>query len=121
MSKHNPFDQRPDPVLGQALREALSAPDDAAFAQRVMARAVAPAATWWDVLGTWARPGLAAALVAAAVVGFWIGHDQGTHRTATAEDPLSSAAQAAGAVPVLFDAAGPPTMDVVLAVSGNRN
>ncbi|HKI96032.1 MAG TPA: hypothetical protein VJ992_12170 [Gemmatimonadales bacterium] len=121
MSKHNPFDQRPDVVLGQALRDALSAPDDAAFVRRVMARAAEPAATWWDVLGTWARPGLAAALVAAAVVGFWIGHDQGTHRTASLDDPLTSAAQAAGAAPVLFDAAGPPTMDVVLAVAGDRN
>jgi hypothetical protein len=37
------------------------------------------------------------------------------------DDPLTSAAQAAGAAPVLFDAAGPPTMDVVLAVAGDRN
>ncbi len=121
MSKHDPFDQRSDPVLGEALRQALSAPDDAAFARRVMARVTAPAANWWDVLGTWARPGLAAALVVAALVGFWIGHAQGTHPAATLEDPLSSAAQAAGAAPVLFDASRPPTMDVVLAVAGDRN
>jgi len=70
----NAFDYRPDEFLGKALREALSSPDDVAFTRRVMA--AIPEATgsesWWEVLGDWARPGVAAALVALAAAGAWL-------------------------------------------------
>ena len=68
----NDFDHRPDRPLGEALREALSAADDAAFARRVVQHmpATLTGESWWEVLGDWARPGVAAAaalLVAASV------------------------------------------------------
>lgn len=61
-----PFDHRPDPVLGTALRQALSADDHSAFVARVMgALAVPQHVIHWDVLTAWARRGAAAACVAA--------------------------------------------------------
>ena len=57
---------------GAWLREALSVPEDPSFVARVMARIPARTA-WWDVLGEWARPGLAAAAVLVMVGGFWLG------------------------------------------------
>jgi hypothetical protein len=62
-----PFDSRPDPVLGAALRAALEPGDEAGFVARIAARfdtvrAVTPA---WDLLARWAGRGIAAALVAA--------------------------------------------------------
>ena len=59
-----------DEALGRLLREALGSGDDAAFAARVMA-AVArePHDGTWDVLAHWLRPGLAAALLLAALGG----------------------------------------------------
>lgn len=60
-----PFDHRPDPVLGTALRQALSADDHSAFVARVMAAQAVPHVIHWDVLTAWARRGAAAACVAA--------------------------------------------------------
>jgi hypothetical protein len=75
MSEMSPFDHRPDAELGGWLRDALSAPDDAAFAARVMARVPAQMVreSWYDILGEWARPGLAAAAVLVMVAGFGLG------------------------------------------------
>lgn len=71
------FDHRPDPELGAALRGALEPQgDQAAFVARVMAgydaaldRATVPT---WEILASWSRRGIAAA-VAALIVGFLIG------------------------------------------------
>ena len=60
-----PFDHRPDPVLGTALRQALSADDHSAFVARVLGAHALPHALHWDVLTAWARRGAAAACVAA--------------------------------------------------------
>jgi hypothetical protein len=70
----NEFDHRPDSALGDALRDAFSLPDDAAFVRRVMQRVpqTIVAETWLDVLGRWARPGLAAAAVALVAVTVWL-------------------------------------------------
>ncbi len=70
----NEFDHRPDPVLGETLREALTAPDDAAFVRRVMAQVPQTIVyeSWWEVLGEWARPGIAAAVVAIAAATVWL-------------------------------------------------
>ncbi|HEV2670161.1 MAG TPA: hypothetical protein VGU74_03645 [Gemmatimonadales bacterium] len=70
------FDHRPDPELGKALRAALEPSDHAAFVARVMAnydhaleRATVPT---WEVLASWFRPGVAAAIVA-LIAGFLFG------------------------------------------------
>jgi hypothetical protein len=77
MTSSSPFDHRPDPDIGAALRELLSSADDAAFAQRIEAAAAAVfgRATpfgWWEVLGAWAWPGVAAALALAAGATLWV-------------------------------------------------
>lgn len=75
MSDNSPFDHHPDPELGEWLRGALSVPDNPAFVARVMAQVPARMVreTWWDILGEWARPGLAAAAVLVMLAGFWLG------------------------------------------------
>jgi hypothetical protein len=72
MTGHSPFDHAPDPAFGEALREVLEVGDDAAFVRGVLerARTVEP---WWEVLGDWARPGVAAALLAVAAGAFLLG------------------------------------------------
>jgi hypothetical protein len=63
----SPFDHGQDQELGEALKALLSGNDEAGFVQRVLARVgempsgLLPRAPWWEVLGTWARPGLVAA------------------------------------------------------------
>jgi len=69
MSSSEPFDRRPDPSLGARLREALTPEEGTAFTRRVLVALDAP--TFWDVLATWARPGLAAGIVLLALLGFW--------------------------------------------------
>ena len=76
MNDTQPFDHRPDPELGAALRAALEPKDETAFVARVMAhyeqaldRSTVPTL---DVLASWFRPGIAAA-IAALIVGFLFG------------------------------------------------
>lgn len=76
MNDTQPFDHRPDPELGAALRAALEPKDEKAFVARVMARyeqaldrSTVPTL---DVLASWFRPGIAAA-IAALIVGFLFG------------------------------------------------
>lgn len=123
MTEQSPFDQqRPDADLGDALRQVLSARDDATFVRRVMAQVDAVGtATWWGVLGAWARPALAAALVLFALVGFWIGRTWNGSTATSYEDPLSGVAATAGGAPALFDSSAPPSMDVLLAVASGHN
>lgn len=66
------FDHRPDPVLGAALHQAISAEDHSAFVARVMTALAAPRLMHWDVLASWARTGIAAACVAAVSAGLWV-------------------------------------------------
>jgi hypothetical protein len=66
------FDSRPDPTLGKLLRDHLDAGGDhAAFAARVRERLLDPG-TFWEVLARWARPSVAAAVLAAALAGYWL-------------------------------------------------
>jgi hypothetical protein len=67
-----PFDAGPDPELGDALRHLLTPTDDAAFAGRVVAR-LADRVSLRDQLARWARPGVAAAVLLAAMGGYWLG------------------------------------------------
>ena len=68
-----PFDHRPDPLLGAALREALQPGDGAAFVQRVLAAADRAPERLVDVLAGWSRLGIAAAVVAALAAGILVG------------------------------------------------
>ena len=115
------FDHRPDPVLGRALREALDAgaeTDQRAFVARVMARydetlerATVPT---WEVLASWSRRGLAAAVIAALAVGFWFGRamllpQESEDSIATAISPLERPG-----ITALMNAADPPDASIVL-------
>lgn len=67
----SPFDQRPDAALGDLLRKHLTGSDVSLFRERMLqALAEATPATPWDQLARWARPGLIAAGLAVAVLGW---------------------------------------------------
>ena len=70
-----PFNHRPDPVLGAALREALQPrdPGGAVFRARVLAAAERLPVPVVDVLARWARLGIAAAVAAALLTGMLVG------------------------------------------------
>ena len=117
MKDAQPFDHRPDPELGAALRAALEPKDDQkAFVARVMAqygraldRSTVPTL---DVLASWFRPGIAAA-VAALIVGFLFGRTVLTPAPASidaAMAPLEGQGLAA-----LVTAQDPPDASVVFA------
>lgn len=74
-----PFDSGRDPELGDALRRLLTQQDDPAFAARVVAR-LPDRATLRDQLARWARPGVAAAVLLAALGGYWLGLRQEDQR-----------------------------------------
>jgi len=79
MKEASPFDQGPEPVLGEALRRALDPGDPAAFVARVLARASEVRAGSWDaVLARWSRVGVAAAMVIAAGAGYLLSRSGGT-------------------------------------------
>lgn len=67
----SPFDARRDAALGELLRKHLTGSDVLLFRER-MRRVIADVspASPWDQLARWARPGLAAAGLAAAVLGW---------------------------------------------------
>lgn len=72
MTSHEPFEASRDPALGRALTSLLDPGDDAGFAARVLSRLPERGGrTLWEVLATWTRPGIAAAVVAAALLGYW--------------------------------------------------
>jgi hypothetical protein len=65
---NTPFDHKPDRMLGDALRMALTHEGQAEFVARVLAAAQRPGdQPLVDVLARWARLGIAAALTAAVV------------------------------------------------------
>jgi len=115
MKDSQEFDHRPDPELGAALRAALEPKDDQqVFLARVMAqyerasdRASVPTL---DVLASWFRPGIAAA-VAALILGFVFGRTVLTPAPASidaAMAPLEGPGLAA-----LVTAPDPPDASVV--------
>jgi hypothetical protein len=119
MNDERQFDHTPDPVLGDALRAALRRADDAAFAARVMARyddalaaATVPA---WEILAGWARPGIAAALVAAVLGGFVLGRSLAPVPGEDPETVEAAMAPASGpGLAALVTAAAPPDASIVL-------
>ncbi|KPJ90882.1 MAG: hypothetical protein AMS18_09835 [Gemmatimonas sp. SG8_17] len=119
----SPFYHKPDRELGKALRTVLSGQDEAAFVKRVMARVAelhegaSIGLAWWEVLGAWARPGLAAAalgLLAGAMI--WAaGLRSGDQATTVLGDPLQSVGDTG--MPAAFLAtAQPPNLDNILAI-----
>ena len=127
MSDTSPFDHRPDAELGDALRSALTAGDDAHFARRVLVAAEAEFGVdqgqYWQVLGSWARPVLVAALLFVAIAGLWLGvvmqRAPGAGGNGVAlGDPLSAADSERLDIPVLLAGGeSPPSVDAVMAVA----
>ena len=116
------FDHRPDPELGEALRAALEPHGgQAEFVAGVMARyedaigrAPAPA---WQVLASWSRPGIAAALVAALIGGFMFGRTLMPGAGDAGETPAIEAAISpveGPGIAALVPASDPPDASVVL-------
>jgi hypothetical protein len=114
-----PFDHRPDPVLGEALRAALDPGDAAPFVARVLAAADRRAAHTFEVLAGWARRGLAAAMILAALAGLLVGR---RGPAATLQDDALAPSGAGAASIALVTATRPPDASVVFAsfVSGSR-
>jgi hypothetical protein len=121
MKDLQPFDHRPDPELGAALRAALDPQgDQAAFVARVMARydsaldrASVPAPTL-EVLASWFRPGMVAA-AAALVLGFVFGRAMlQPAPVAESIDAAMAAAEGPG-LAALVTAQDPPDASVVFA------
>ncbi len=119
----SPFDHRPDRELGKALKSVLSGADEDAFVQRVLNRVAemqeggSLGLAWWEVLDTWARPGLVAAtlgLIAGVMI--WAGGlTFGGQTTTVLGDPLQSVGDSG--VPAAFLAtAQPPSLNEVLAM-----
>ena len=116
----SPFDHRQDDELGEALRSALSGVDEAAFVESVVSRAASlqdrmqEDGDWWEVLGAWAAPGLAAAAIGiVAAAAFWW---TGARGTANAASELTDPLQASAAIPAAFLASQPPDLNEVFAL-----
>ncbi len=117
MRDTQPFDHRPDPELGAALRAALEPRDDhAAFVARLIAqyeraKTLAPIPTL-DVLASWFRPGIAAA-AAAFIAGLLFG--RGTLTPAPASIDAAMASVEGTGLAALVTAQDPPDASVVFA------
>ncbi len=108
------FDHRPDAALGAALRAALDPGADAVFLARVRAGMFSARPGSWDVLAGWARPGLAAAVAAALVVGFALGRTLATPVTLD-EAAVMSAEGATPTTTALISATRPPDASIIFA------
>jgi len=108
MTTPSPFDHERDPVLGEALRQALDPGDPDAFVARVSAAAGSRQPAYWDVLAGWARPGIAAAVAAAMAAGFLVG------RIVSGPPSLDEALVPREAM--VLESQGPPDAGVVFAV-----
>lgn len=121
MTQWSPFDHQPDAELGAALREALAAEGEPAFVARVLESATrmglgSGRGSWWWVLETWARAGVAAALLLAAGATIWFSRASSRGQEATLEEVFLATAEM---VAPSFPAAAPtaPSFDRVLALS----
>ncbi len=116
MNEHSAFDHERDERLGDVLRAALNVPGEDVFIRRVLVRITEPL-TWWEVLGGWARPGLAAALVLAAAAGFWLGRTVPTGEPTVALEEILYASAGNGTMTALLSSARPPDVDVLFAAT----
>lgn len=119
MKDLQPFDHRPDPELGAALRAALDPRGDpSAFVARVMAqydtaleRATVPAL---DILASWFRPGMVAA-AAALVLGVVFGRMVLAPDAATESMDAAMAPAEGPGFAALVTSQDPPDASVVFA------
>jgi hypothetical protein len=92
----NAFDHERDAELGALLRDHLEAPGHAAFVARIRAGVAREAASSpFDVLGSWLRPGLAAAAIIALTAGWWLTTGV-AHEVAASSTPVEVFAAAGG-------------------------
>ncbi len=120
----SPFDHERDIQLGNVLREALTADDDQAFAERVVARlteveGLRPGpGDWWEILNGWARPGVAAAALGlVAALSLWMGGRQtGPQTDLVLDNPLQPANEAF-VTSALLTTTQPPAVDAVLGMA----
>jgi hypothetical protein len=108
----NPFDHAPDEQLGMLLRRGLDAPAHDDFVHRTLALlATEPGRSSWDVLNTWLRPGVAAAVVLALLFSMWLR----LAPSPSVEVSLADAVQSADVPASLFSSAQPSSADNLLA------
>jgi len=122
MNWSSPFDHRPHPELGALLREALTPDGEPAFVDRVLVAAAGAesqyyGAPWWQVLGAWARPGVAAALILLAGATIWVARASSRNEADTSLEEVLLATAEPMASPFLTAATAPPSFDVVLGSS----
>ncbi|HSE27725.1 MAG TPA: hypothetical protein VLA95_05805 [Gemmatimonadales bacterium] len=108
MTEMTPFDSRPDPELGAALRAALGPTGEAEFASRF--RAALAAESPLEVLARWVWPGLAAAAATLLLAaGLWSARPNGASPSATLDQAFGS-----DGVGAMVAAADRPNREVVL-------
>lgn len=113
MTGNSPFDHVPDPAMGEALREVLAVGEDPEFVRRVLERTRLPE-PWWEILGDWARPSVAAAMVIMAVGGFLLGRVVAPRPIDTALSEPVPPGIALLEASVLMSEAGPPDVETIL-------
>jgi len=92
----NAFDHERDAELGALLRDHLGPAGHGAFVARIRAEVARDAATSpFDVLGSWLRPGLAAAAVVAMAAGWWLTTGV-SHEVASSTTPVEIFASSGG-------------------------
>ncbi len=116
MNEYSTLDHERDERLGDMLRAVLSVPGEDVFIRRVLVRITEPL-TWWEVLGGWARPGLAAALLLAAAAGFWLGRTVPTGESTIVLEEMLYASGGNGTMTALLSSARPPNVDVLFAAT----
>ena len=116
MTDISPFDHRQDTELGSLLREALTPAGENEFVERVKASAAAEGllgeVDWWEVLGSWSKPGLIAAALGFLVLSLWH-FGPLTGKTDPVEEALR--ADSASEAPSWITAPMPPAEEQVLA------
>ncbi len=100
---NNPFDSTRDAALGQLLREELTPRDVDSFTARILGQ-LGGRGSSWDVLASWARPGIAASLLLASLLGYWLVVEHRSMSMPTASELLATDQRLDGGV----------VMDVVL-------
>ena len=105
----NPFDHERDVKLGELLRDYLEPADHAGFARAVMFQ-VRSADSSWEVLGRWARPGIAAAVAFLLGAAIWFALNL------PADDPTLADAMRPGDAPESLMSAAEPDNEQVLQV-----
>ena len=125
MTTNSPFDHRPDPSIGDPLREVLTMDGEADFVRAVLARAEAhflgevPNGQWWSVLGGWVRPGLVAAAGLAAAAILWTGIGTGSIPIpASLANPIAESAEELTIPRWLADPTAPDVEVVLASASG---